>query len=50
MERNAPVSTMGDAEDGDQDRWVRGDRLQQRQPPPDRQGGRRQGFVREDRY
>lgn len=49
MERSAPVSTMGDAEDADQDRWVRGDRLQQRQPPPERHGGRRQGFVREDR-
>ncbi|CAG2254567.1 PPIG [Mytilus edulis] len=50
MERNAPVSTMGDAEDGDQDRWVRGDRLQQRQPHLIDRGGRRQGFVREDRY
>ena len=50
MERNdRPVSSRGDAGDDDQERWIRGDRLQQRQPP-ERRGGRRQGFVREDRY
>jgi hypothetical protein len=45
MERSdRPVSSRGDAGNDDQERWIRGDRLQQRQPP-ERRGGRRQGLL-----
>lgn len=49
MERtDQRVSSRGDEGDDNQERWVRGDRLQR--GPPERRGGRRQGFVQEEWY